>query len=99
MKQADYEEFCERKKRDAEAQKTVDKQGLERSLAEERSRVEAENQRKQVVPAKQLLRDGLKQVLIDQIVAKNQKATSASLRFPEVGCPDLRASRSSTRKT
>ena len=33
----------------------------------------------------QAMRDDLKRALIDQIVAKNQRATASSLRFPEVG--------------
>lgn len=78
MKQSDYDQFIENKNQSSKNAKQADQDYIGRQLAIEDSRMQAERQRRESD------RDMLKAALIDQILSKNQKATAASLRFPEV---------------
>jgi hypothetical protein len=78
MKQSDYENFIDNKNLKNKNRRQADKDYVDRQVATDEAKMYAERQRKEAE------RDILKNVLISQILDKNQRATAASLRFPEV---------------
>lgn len=78
LKQSDYDQFIKNKTQNGMNQRQADREYVDRQVAQDEARLQSERNKRETE------RDMLNNALISQILDKNQRATAASLRFPEV---------------
>lgn len=78
MKKADYDAFMGNKRQNEELSKLQDREYINGQVQRDNDKISAEKARQDE------MKDILKNALINQVLEKNQRATAASLRFPDV---------------
>lgn len=85
MKQEDLDQYTANKSKAKFDQRISDKDFINGRMAIDNSQLRSERLKKEVDSAYQNDQEIIRNALIDQILQKNQRATAASLKFPEVG--------------